>query len=361
VLRTPALIALLLLAAGPARAQPAIARARALVERGDLRGAAALLEPALAVEPTSQPLYRELSELYDQRGLDYGRALELHRRYLAGFPDGPFARLFKERQTYLERHRAAWPLLLSFRRILEGGHRRSPAGNISAVEKLLTASAGSSLEPELLLWLATEQRAGAPARALSCLDRALALPAARSASERHRAQLLRVQILGEQRRYGEALAALRELPASDEARHLARELRAELWARRGFYLAAILLVALCGLAAGLRPWRQPGFAWRGGRLAGWVAALLAVTLLPMLYLRFVRRLDLHLSFVLLAAAGVVGLLCIKLLSPLAARVGRPVYLGLSLLVVCSGLYVAYYLGGTLAVLEWPFEAWRRMR
>jgi hypothetical protein len=47
-----------------------------------------------------------------------------------------------------------------------------------------------------------------------------------------------------------------------------------------------------------------------------------------------------------------------LLAPLASRIGRPAYLGLGLLVFLSGLYLAFFLGGTLGAWEWPFEAWR---
>ena len=360
-------LALLQLVVGAAAAQPVattVSRARVAAAQGDLAGAAAILEKALAAEPGSQPLYSELSELYDQRGLDYRRAMEIHRQYLARWPAAAFAQLFRERQAYLERHRSAWPLLVAFRRILGTSHQRSSAEATRAVEQLLGRAAGTTLEPELLLWLATEHAAPAPDRALGYVDRCLAAlpPLPASSSERARAQSLRAQILRGLHRYGEALAALREARAAGDqgAGAAEREIRTEQWARRGLYLATFLFVALFALAVTLRPWRQPGFAWKGGRLAAWAAALVVVTLLPMLYLRYLRGFELQSTFLLLAAVGVAGLLGVKLLAPLAARAGRPVYLTLSLLLVCSGLYVAYYLGGTLSVLEWPFEAWRRM-
>jgi hypothetical protein len=66
------------------------------------------------------------------------------------------------------------------------------------------------------------------------------------------------------------------------------------------------------------------------------------------------------TFAALAGLGVLGLIVLKLLAPLAARIGRPAYLGLSLLVVVLGLYLAFFIGGTLGAWEWPFEEWRRV-
>ena len=107
----------------------------------------------------------------------------------------------------------------------------------------------------------------------------------------------------------------------------------------------------------LRPWRAPGFAWQGGRLIVLCASVVLATLGPMASLRL-RGVETPGTFAALAGFGVLGILVLKLLAPLAARIGRHAYLGLGLLVVVSGLYLAFFLGGTLGAWEWPFEAWR---
>jgi hypothetical protein len=350
-----------------ARPENSIARASAAASRGEPGAASAILEAALAADPGNQQLYRELSDLYDQRALSYPRALVTHEQYLRRFPEGRHAGLFRERQQTLQRHRACWTLLRDYRAVLEGSGRRSPAENMIALEKLLPRAAGTSLEPELCFALASQAYLVDRVRALALLDRCLDAPAGgrATAGEQAAAHTLRAQILREERRYREALIAQRRafalVPTSFEERRAAeRTLRRLMWTQWGFYAAALVFAGLLGLGVARRPWRRPGFRWQGRQLLGWCLAMLAVTLLPMAYLSW-RELECQpLTFGLLAVLGIAGLLGLKLLAPLAARIGRPAQLGLSLLLVGAGLYLAYYLGGTLGALEWPFEAWRRM-
>jgi tetratricopeptide (TPR) repeat protein len=302
-----------------------------------------------------------LSELYDQKALDYDKALDLYQRYLQGFPGGHLVALFEERQLVLQRSRAVWPLLARYRRILQSSFERRAEENVRAVEALLGEAAHTAIEPDLLLWLAGALTASDPDRALGYVDRYLASLAGsgRGPTERAQGLALRVNVLHQQGRNAQALAALRELEATDPSgwQGLERVLLAKVWAARACWVAAAVLSLLGVLALLLRPWRTPGFAWQGRRLIVLGVGVVLATLGPMAILRL-RGVQAPGTFAALAGFGVLGLLVLKLLSPLAARIGRPAYLGLGLLVVVSGLYLAFFLGGTLGAWEWPFEAWR---
>jgi tetratricopeptide (TPR) repeat protein len=334
---------------------------RAAAARKDAATAASRLEAALGATPDDERLYQQLSELYDQKALDYDKALDLYQRYLQGFPGGHLVALFEERQLVLQRSRAVWPLLARYRRILQSSFERRAEENVRAVEALLGEAAHTAIEPDLLLWLAGALTASDPDRALGYVDRYLASLAGsgRGPTERAQGLALRVNVLHGQGRNTRALAALRQLEAIDPSgwQGLERVLLAKMWAARASWVAAAVLSLLGVLALLLRPWRTPGFAWQGKRLIVLGVGVVLATLGPMAILRL-RGVEAPGTFAALAGFGVLGLLVLKLLSPLAARIGRPAYLGLGLLVVVSGLYLAFFLGGTLGAWEWPFEAWR---
>jgi tetratricopeptide (TPR) repeat protein len=327
----------------------------------DAATTASRLEAALGATPDDERLYQQLSELYDQKALSYDKALDLYQRYLQRFPRGHLLALFKERQLVLQRDRAVWPLLARYRQILQSSFERRAEENVRAVEALLGEAARTPLEPDLLLWLAGALTPSEPDRALGYVDRYLAsLPGSGGGpTERAQGLALRVNLLHGQGRNTQALATLRELKATDPSgwQGLERVLSAKVWATRACWAAAAVLALLGLLGLLLRPWREPGFAWQSKKLSVLAVGVVVVTLGPMAILRL-RGVEAPGTFVALAGFGVLGLLVLKLLAPLAARIGRPAYLGLSLLVVVSGLYLAFFLGGTLGAWEWPFEAWR---
>ena len=339
----------------------ALEQASAGAAVNDAATTASKLEAALGATPDDERLYQQLSELYDQKALDYDKALDLYQRYLQRFPSGHLLALFKERQLVLQRNRAVWPLLARYRRILQSSFERRAEENVRAVEGLLGEAAHTTIEPDLLLWLAGALAASEPDRARGYVDRYLASLAGSSRSPTERAQglALRVNLLHQQGRYAPALAALRELQATDPSgwQGLERVLLAKVWATRACWVAAAVLSLLGLFALLLRPWRTPGFAWQAKRLIVLGVGVVLATLGPMAILRL-RGVEVPGTFTALAGFGVLGLLVLKLLAPLTARIGRPAYLGLSLLVVVSGLYLAFFLGGTLGAWEWPFEAWR---
>ena len=338
----------------------ALEQASAGAAVNDAATAASKLEAALSATPDDERLYQQLSEIYDQKELDYDKALDLYQRYLQRFPGGHFVALFKERQLVLQRNRAVWPLLARYRRILQSSFERSAEENLRAVEALLGEAAHSSLEPDLLLWMAGALTPSAPERALGYVDRYLAsLPASSSPTERAQGLTLRVDLLRGQGRDTQALAALRELKAIDPSgwQGQARVLSAKEWATRVSWAAAVVFALLGLLGLLLRPWRESGFTWQGRRLIVLCTGVVLATVGPMALLRL-RGGDPPGTFAALAGFGVLGLLVLRLLAPLASRIGRPAYLGLGLLVFLSGLYLAFFLGGTLGAWEWPFEAWR---
>jgi tetratricopeptide (TPR) repeat protein len=339
----------------------ALEQASAGAAVNDAATAVSRLEAALGATPDDERLYQQLSELYDQKALDYDKALDLYQRYLERFPGGHLAALFRERQLVLLRNREVWPLLVRYRQILQSSFERSGEANVRAVEALLGEAARTPLEPDLLLWLAGALTPSEPDRALGYVDRYLAsLPGSgRSPTERAQGLALRVNLLHGQGRNTQALAVLRELKATDPSgwQGLERVLSAKVWATRACWAATAVLALLGLLGLLLRPWREPGFAWQSKKLSVLAVGVVVVTLGPMAVLRL-RGVESPGTFAALAGFGVLELVVLKLLAPLAARIGRPAYLGLSLLVVVSGLYLAFFLGGTLGVWEWPFEAWR---
>jgi len=326
----------------------------------DVAAAANKLEAALDATPDDERLYQQLSELYDQKALDYDKALDLYQRYRQRFPSGHLLALFRERQLVLQRNRAVWPLLARYRQILQSSFERGLEENVRVVESLLGEAAHTPLEPDLLLWLAGALNTNAPERALGYVDRYLAaLPASGSPTARAQGLALRVNLLHGQGRDTQALGALRQLKAIDPSgwHGLERVLLAKVWAARASWAAAAVLALLGLVGLLLRPWRAPDFAWQGRRLLLLCTGVVLATLGPMAFLRL-RGVETPGSFAALAGFGVLGILVLKLLAPLATRIGRPAYLGLGLLVVVSGLYLAFFLGGTLGAWEWPFEAWR---
>jgi tetratricopeptide (TPR) repeat protein len=333
--------------------------ARTATTLNDVAAAANKLEAALDATPDDERPYQQLSELYDQKALDYDKALDLYQRYLQRLPSGHLLALFRERQLVLWRNRAVWPLLARYRQILQSSFQRSLQENVHMVESLLGEAARTPLEPDLLLWLAGSLNANAPERALGYVNRYLALLPASSPTERAQGLALQVSLLHGQGRDTQALVALRQLKAIDPSgwHGLERVLLAKVWAARASWAAAagLALLGLVGLL--LRPWRAPDFVWQGRRLLVLCAGVVLATLGPMAFLRL-RGVETPGSFAALAGFGVLGILVLKLLAPLAARIGQPAYLGLGLLVVVSGLYLAFFLGGTLGAWEWPFEAWR---
>ena len=348
---------------GLASASQVEEEARAAAAGTEAATAASRLEAALAATPDDQRPYQELSELYDQKALDYDKALDLYQRYLQRFSGGHLAALFRERQLVLQRNRAVWPLLARYRQILQSSFERSAEENLRAVEALLGEAAHTPLEPDMLLWLAGALTTSAPERALGYVDRYLAsLPGSgRGPRERAQGLALRVDLLRGQGRDTQALAALREMQATDPlgSQGLARVLSTKVWATRVSWAAAAVFALLGLLGLLLRPWREPGFAWQGKRLIVLGVGVVLATLGPMAFLRL-RGVETPGTFAALAGLGVLGLIVLKLLAPLAARIGRPAYLGLSLLVVVLGLYLAFFMGGTLGAWEWPFEEWRRV-
>jgi tetratricopeptide (TPR) repeat protein len=337
-------------------------RARAASDRGDLAAAAAAYEEALAAEPDDEDLYRELSELYDQRGLDYRRALDVHRRYLGRFPTGRFVDLVRGRQATLEQHEAAWEMLRRYRAILQTSYLRDAAENIAAVDSLLREAAGSSLEPEMLLWLASASTDSDRARALGYMQRYSAVGGTRPAAERAEMLSMRANLLFKEKRYAEALASLREAQAlvSRDADWpgLESAIAGELRTRWAFRIATTCFVLLLALGLALRPWRAPGFSWQARPLGLYAAGCTLAALLPIPILHL-RGLEAPASFPLMAGFALAGVVGVKLLAPLARRLGRPAYLGLALVLVCSCMYMALHLGGNVDALEWPFEAARR--
>jgi tetratricopeptide (TPR) repeat protein len=335
--------------------------AHVLTGGDDAATAARRLEAALGVTPDDERLYQQLSELYDQKALDYDKALDLYQRYRRRFPLGHLLELFQERQLVLQRNREVWPLLVRYRRILQSSFERSVEENVRAVEALLGEAAHTPMELDMLLWLAGALSPSRPDRALGYVDRYLAsLPGSdRGPTERAQGLVLRVNLLHAQGRNAQALASLRQLEAIDPSgwQGLKRVLSGKVWAARASWAAAAVLALFCLLGLFLRPWRAAGFTWQGKRLIMLGVGVIMTTLGPMAFLRL-RGVEPPGTFGALAGLGLLGILVLKLLAPLAARLGRPAYLGLGLLVVASGLYLAFFLGGTLGAWEWPFEAWR---
>ena len=107
----------------------ALEQASAGAAVNDAATAASKLEAALGATPDDERLYQQLSELYDQKALDYDKALDLYQRYLQRFPSGHLLALFKERQLVLQRNRAVWPLLARYRRILQSSFERRAEEN----------------------------------------------------------------------------------------------------------------------------------------------------------------------------------------------------------------------------------------
>lgn len=351
---------------GAARAETApLDEARAAVARGDLATAAAGLEAALAATPDDQSLYRELSEIYDQKALAFDKALDLHRRYLERFPSGALAGIFSERQAVIERHRQVWPLLARYRQVLNTRDERDAEANLRAMEALLGEASGTSLAPDLLFWLAKELAGPGPLRhrerALAYADRYLAsFPQnGRPAAEKAHGLVVRVGLLRAKGDVVAALASVRELEAIEpsEWQALKRALVTEVWTARAFQGCAAIFGLLCLAGLALRPWRRPGFLWQGKRLAVLAAGVLLVTLGP-IAAPMEEDPGPRNTLLAMAGLGVSGLMALKLLSPLAGRIGRPAFLVLAVLLAASGIYMAHFLGGTLAAWEWPLEEWR---
>ena len=335
-------------------ATEAFNQACVLRARGEHRQAAVVLERLLPYT-RDEEVFRTLGEIYEANLHDYRLASGLYRRYLALFPEGRYTVDFRNRLTYLTEHRGEWKAIARYRTILDTYHMRTRAGNLALMEGLLQEYPDISLTPEMHSWLAWEYHQYGQSRpALAHIKRYIA---AFPAGGQSRFDLLGAyqtwsSILAAAHRYGEAGQVLRKAldhglePALYETRvaYLRKERR--LWI--GLLVSmACLVLALAGVAF-TRPWRNRDLLRDWPRVALMSAFVWGGVLLPY-WIVLWRGYGGYKSFFTLGAIAELDLILIKLLSPLARRIGRPAYLAAAVILTAAGVYLAYYTGDNLSV------------
>lgn len=348
-----------LLAAGTAgtRAQTedtALNEAFVLRARGEHRQAAAMLEKIL-LHIRDEEIYRTLGEIYETNLHDYGRASGLYHRYLALLPEGRYAIDFQNRLSYLIEHRGEWKAIARYRTILETYHTRTRAGNIALMEDLLEGYPRISLTPEMHAWLAWEYSQDGQTRpALVHIKQYIA---AFPADGESRLDLLGAyqtwsSILAAAHRYGEAGQVLRQAldhglePALYESRIAFLRKERRLWI--GLLVSvACLVLALAGVVC-TRPWKNRALIRDWPRITLMSVFVWGGVLLPYWIVQW-RGYGRYKSFLALGAVTELDLILIRLLSPLARRIGRPAYLAAAVILTAAGVYLAYYIHDNLSV------------
>ena len=353
-----------LLAAGVVGAQAqaedgALNEASELRARGEHRRAAAVLEMILP-HARNEEVFRVLGEIYEANLLDYGQASGLYRRYLALFPEGRYAIDFRNRLSYLTGHRGEWKAIARYRTILDTYHTRTRAGNLAMMERLLEAYPGSSLTAEIHAWLAWEYyQHGQSRRALAHIRQYIdTFPAGGEAPlDLLGAYQTRASILIAAHRYREAGQTLRQAldRGLDPALYKTRVafLRKERCLWLGLLVSAACLVLALAGAVFARPWKNRDLLRDWPRLALLSGFVWGGVLLPYWIVQW-RGYGGYRSFLTLGVVAELDLILIKMLSPLARRMGRPAYLAAAGILTAAGVYLAYYVWDNLSVFyQWP--------
>ena len=155
------------------------------------------------------------------------------------------------------------------------------------------------------------------------------------------------------RRYVQALKVLRDSLADGRIEpsfheYKVAEIKKEwrLWVGLLISIGCLVLAAIAIVV--LKPWQDRNF-WRG--LLRFIPAFLlipVVTFVPMWFV-FHRGYGTYRAFPILTVAAGITLIFVRLLSPLARRLNRTVYIITALILAAACIYISYYIDDRLCI------------
>ncbi|MBI5533997.1 MAG: outer membrane protein assembly factor BamD [Deltaproteobacteria bacterium] len=344
------------------------ARADDAARRQEYTAAVMFLETMIDRFPESknEQVFWDLAKFCDTYGLDYEKAVRGYRTYATRFPQGRFIKRFQDRLSYLDSHRSDWPVLKQLTDIRNPREKRPAEESIQLAEKLLADFPNTTLKFDIHFWLAGQlYKLDKQAQARSHLDQAMAnLPAdGKDRALRLQALDLYAKVAAKQHDYRTALQKLDEIRSIDESRY--GEFKATIddmrfqqrswWA----FVASISILAAAAVGAvAARPWREKGFARKPVRMLAMLGLTTLLTAGPWGLLRAMGE-RVPTTFWMLAGFGCASVVFLWLTASVQARIGRKKFLALSLLVLVSAVYAAFYVTDMAKVFVWPLEELHR--
>lgn len=317
--------------------------------------AAFVLEELLAKNPdlNNETVYRQLTHIYDNYLFNFEKALSFYEKYLDRFPEGKFARTFRDRVAYLNERRSEWQALRDFRKIqLEEDNIRIQE-SLKEVETILSKSETALIAPEMHIYLANKyfetaqyQKARMHAEkyinsfnkvSMSSTDKALALK-------------LYSDILIKQHSFVKAIWALdqvMDLGNPGEYFNYAVKKNNIINQRNmwyGFMLSLLYFISVVILLIPIKFWKYFNSQNYSRQLVAPLLLLALISLGPVLILIITEEqaVDLRFFFSLLGLS-ILSLMIIRLLAPLSLKTGRLVYVLISCLHMVAASFMTYYM------------------
>lgn len=321
---------------------------------GEYRQAATVLEEILP-RTRNEEIFWKLCEIYDSNLHDYDRASVTYQKYLGLFPEGRFAGDFKSRLAYLGEHRGEWDVMARYKTILDTYNTRPRGENIKMMRQLLADRPSTSLTPDIYSWLAWEYYQNKQTElAIQYIKKVLADFPSISASNNKLIEVYQTysMVLAEARHYGEAIRVVRESskygvdPTIFVGTIAVLKKERLLW--WGFVFSLILVALTIVAVIFLRPWKEEGFKARWPLVLYATGAMIVCTLI-FTWIVQRRGYGLYKSHLSLGILGGVDLVLIKMLTPIARRKSRTVYMTAAVVLTLATVYITYYFWDNLCV------------
>jgi tetratricopeptide (TPR) repeat protein len=322
----------------------------------DYPGVADILEKLLTLYPGTrkEDVYFKLGDVYDTNIEDYAKAIRTYTKYLQLFPKGRFCDRFKERLGYLEKNKDHWEIIKRYRFIQRTFYTRSEIENIKMMRELLHQNPNLYLQSDIDRWLAGEylylQQSGP---ALDYIKKYFAtFPGnGKPESEKIKTYPLYSEILTKAHQYRRAIAVLKDYSGDDPGRIWEYKSRVNLIIKErrlwtGFMISVSYLVLIVMIIIAIKPWQEKDLRLKP--LLKLIALVAVFTLIPMMIVSSAVK-GIYKTFPTLTILASFALIITRLLSPVAYKINRSVFLGLSFLLGVAVTYISFYIWDTLFV------------